>query len=107
MFFHKLAPKKTKNLRSNQKPNVSKTLSLAIMTRSRLKNEADKIQLSSDKKIIKKGNLATKLNKQFKKEYFKNIEDNTESKNFCNKCKPYFSNKWNSGDSKILLTENE
>ena len=38
MFFHKLAPKKTKNLRSNQKPNVSKTLSLAIMTRSRLEN---------------------------------------------------------------------
>ena len=105
--FHKLAPKKTKIFRSNQKPNVSKTLSLAIMTRSRLKNKADKIQLSSDKKIIKKVNLATKLNKQYKKEYFKNIEENTESKNFWNKCKPYFSNKWNSCDFKILLTENE
>ena len=51
--------------------------------------------------------MITELNKKFKKEYFDNIEDNTDSKNFWNKCKPYFSNKYNNSDSKILLIENE
>ena len=51
--------------------------------------------------------MITELNKQFKKEYFDNIEDNTDSKNFWNKCKPYFSNKYNNSDSKILLIETE
>ena len=106
--LNKHAPKKTKILRGNHKPHVSKTLRLAIMKRSRLKNKANKTQLPSDKQNYKKQrNLVTKLNKQFKKEYFDNIEANTDSRNFWNKCKPYFSNKYDTGDSKILLIENE
>ena len=78
------------------------------MKRSRLKSKANKTQLPTDKQNYKKQrNLATKLNKQFKKEYFDDIEDNTVSKKFWNKCKPYFSNKYGTGDSKILLIENE
>ena len=51
--------------------------------------------------------MVTKLNSNFKKEYLKNIEDNTDSKNLWNKCKPYFSNKYNNGDSNILQIENK
>ena len=102
------APKKTKILRVNHKPHVSKTLRLAIMKRSRLKNKANKTQLPSDKQNYKKQrNFFTKLNKQIKKKHFKKIEDNIGSKNVQNKCKPYFSNNYNNGDSKILLTEND
>ena len=61
------------------------------MKHSRLKNKANKTQLPSDKQNSKKQrNLTTKLNKHFKKEYFDDIEDNTDSKQFWNKCKPYF-----------------
>ena len=76
------APKKTKVLRVNHKPHVSKTLRLAIMKRSRLKNKANKTQLPSDKQNYKKQrNFFTKLNKQIKKKHFKKIEDNIGSKN--------------------------
>ena len=89
--LNKHAPKKTKILRGNDKPHVSKTLRLAIMKHSRLKNKANKTQLPSDKQNYKKQrNLTTKLNKHFKKEYFDDIEDKTDSKQFWNKCKPYF-----------------
>ena len=39
---------------------------------------------------------------KFRIKYFNNVKDETESRNFCNKCKPYFSNKFNNGDSKII-----
>ena len=96
--LNKHAPKKTKNLRGNHKPYAYKTLRVAIMKRSHLKNKTNKTQLPSDKQNYKKQcNLVTKLNKQFKKECFDNIEDNTDSKKFWNECKPYFSNKYNIG----------
>ena len=55
--LNKHAPKKTKIFRSNHKPQVSKTLRLAIMKRSRLKNKANKTQLPSDKQIIKNNEI--------------------------------------------------
>ena len=56
-------------------------------------------------------NLVTKLNKQKNISIISKITL-TDSKNFCDKCNnfatsAYFSNKYNSGDSKIFLTENE
>ena len=67
--FNKQAPKKTKFFWGNHKPHVFKTLRLAIMKRSRLKNKANKTQLPSDKQNYKKQrNLVTVLNKLFKKE---------------------------------------
>ena len=92
--------KSQKNLRGNHKPHVSKTLRLSII--KCLKNKA-----SDKQNYTKQRNLVPKLNKQIKKEYFDNIEDNTDSKNFWNKCKPYFSDKFNAGDYKILLIENK
>ena len=53
--LNKHAPKKTKILKGNHKPHVSnKTLRLAIMKRSRLKNKASKTQLPSDKQNYEK-----------------------------------------------------
>ena len=70
--------------------------------------------LPSDEQNCKKKNepnLVTKLNKQKNISIISKITL-TDSKNFCDKCNnfatsAYFSNKYNSGDSKILLTENE
>ena len=56
---------------------------------------------------IKPIKQVTKLNKHFKKQYFEIIKNNTDSKNIWNKCKPYFSNRYNNGDSTILPIENE
>ena len=44
---------------------------------------------------------------KFKKKYFNNVKNETESKSFCHKCKSYFSNKFSKGDSKILLIKIE
>ena len=52
--LNKHAPKKTKNFRGSHEPRVSKTLRLAIMKRSRLKNKTNKTQLPSDKQNFKK-----------------------------------------------------
>ena len=49
----KRAPKKTKKFRGNHKPHVFKSLRLAIMKHSRLKNKANKTQLPSDKQNYK------------------------------------------------------
>ena len=50
----------------NHKPRAFKTLRLAIMKRSRLKNNAKKAQLPSNEQNYKKQrNLVTKLNKLF------------------------------------------
>ena len=51
---NKHASKKTKILRVNHKPHFSKTLRLAIMKHSRLKNRGNKTQLSSDRQNYKK-----------------------------------------------------
>ena len=71
-----------------QTTHVSRTLRyLAIMKRSGLKSKANKSQLPSNKQNYKKQwNLVIKLNKQFKKQYFGNIEDNSDFK-FWNKYK--------------------
>ena len=62
--LNKHAPKKTKIFRGNHKPHVSKTLKLAIMKHSRLKNKAKKTQLHSNEQNDKKQqNFVTKLNK--------------------------------------------
>ena len=56
----------------NHKPHVSKTLRLAIMKCSRLKNKAISLSYPAFIKNYKKQqNLATKLKKQFEKRMFR------------------------------------
>ena len=67
---------------------------------SLLKNKASKSQLPADlSKYKKQCNLVVKLNKKHKKEFFENLNAATNSKPFCDKCKPYFSNKNANSDS--------
>ena len=47
-FLDKHSPKKTKDLRGNQKPHFNKSLRKQIMIRSYLKNKANKSENSSD-----------------------------------------------------------
>ena len=100
------APRKTKVLRGNQKPHVDKNLRKAIMKRSKLKNKANRTKLQDDiAKYKKQRNLVVKLNRDSKLRYFDNIEISQNSKPFWNERKPYFSNKYAHGDSKIILIE--
>ena len=60
MFLINMHLKREKNFRANYKPDLSKTLRLAIMKHSRLNNKANKSQLPSDKQNYKEQqNLVT------------------------------------------------
>ena len=106
--LNKHAPKKTKLFRGNQKPHVNKVLRSAIMKRSRLKNKANKTCKAADIFNYKKQcNLVVKINNECKREYFDKLSVKTTNKPFWKTCKPYFSNKYSHGDSKIILIEND
>ena len=88
-------------MRGNQKPHIDENLRKAIMKRSQLKNKANKTkQLEDITKYKEQRNLADKLNRESKTQYFDNIQTSKNSKPFWDKCKPYFSNKQARGDSK-------
>ena len=71
--------------------NFHKTLRNAIMKHSKLKNEINKTKSVDDLiKHNKQRNLVVKLKKNFKKEFFDNLEIKNNSKLFWDKCKPYF-----------------
>ena len=78
------------------------------MKRSQLNNKANKSQLLANlSKYKKQRNLILKLNKKYKKQYFENLNVPTNSKPFCDKCQPYFSNMHEKGDSNIMLIEKD
>ena len=73
------------------------------MKRSKLNNKANKTKSVDDLvKYKKQRNLIVKLNKNYKKKFFDNLEIKNNSKSFWDNCKPYFSNKHSKGDSDIL-----
>ena len=51
--------------------------------------------------------MVVRLNRESKTQYFDNIQTSKNSRPFWEKCKPYFSNKHDQGDSKIILIEKE
>ena len=55
----------------------------------------------------KQRNLVVSLNSQAKSEYFNKVSNTESSRAFRETSKPYFSNKHTSGDSKIMLIEND
>ena len=78
----------------------------AIMTRSRLKNKANKTKNHLDIRNYKKQQkIVVNLNKEAKLQYFKNY-DSANTKPFWENCKPYFSNKHSKADTDIMLSEN-
>ena len=79
----KHAPLKTKIIRGNNKPHMSKQLGKEIMKRSRLKNLANQTKNPEDIRAYKKQrNLVVTLNKQQKKIYFSSIHTDGNKTSF-------------------------
>ena len=98
--------KRKKLIRGNNKPHMNKMLRQAIMTRSRLKNKANKTKNHLDIRNYKKQrNIVVNLNKEAKLQYFNNYYS-TNTKPFWENCKPYFSNKHSKVDTDIILSKN-
>ena len=72
-------------------------------------NTANKSGKTDDKKRYKiQQNAETKLNKKFKKAYFKEkLPKGKDVKDFWDLCKSYFTNKGVCNDEKIILVEKE
>ena len=92
----KHAPLKTKTLRGNQAPFMTKTLSKAIMTRSRLRSRYNKWPSRENFLDFKRAkNYCNNLNKKSKKTYFEKMskQGSIGSKSFWNTVKPFLTNK--------------
>ena len=101
----KFAPYKKRILRGNNKPHVSKVLRKAIMKRSRLKNIYNRTRKAEDfQRYTKQRNYVTNLNKREKRQFFKNLGNDTDSsKKFWKLVNPFFSNKSGAKDTVPLL----
>ena len=79
----KYAPLKTKILRGNNSPHMSKDLRKAIMKRSRLKSLAIRTNKNDDWANYKvQRNLVVNLNKKAKKSLFENVGEVSGQKKF-------------------------
>ena len=90
------APLKTKILRGNNRPHVSKYLRKEIMKRSRLKNIATRSQNPDDWSNYRaQRNLVVNINRKAKKTLFDSVDIKSSqgSKAFWKTCKPFFTNK--------------
>ena len=107
--LNKHAPIKTKNVRANNAPFMNKTLSKAIMTRSRLKSKFYKNPSEINKCNYKQQrNFCVNLTRRVKKDYYSNIDINNinDNKKFWDTIKPCFSEN-NVTRKKITLIEND
>ena len=88
---------KKRIVRGNNKPHLTSLIRKEIMTRSRLKNKANKSGKEEDLKAYKKQrNLVLKLNRKAKRNFLKScISTNVKMKNksFWKLCKPFFTEK--------------
>ena len=79
------------------------------MTRSRLKNKANKSGKEEDLKAYKKQrNVFLKLNRKAKKNFLKSCistNDKMKNKNFWQLCKPFFTEKGSQYNQNITLIE--
>ena len=103
------APLKTKVVRANNKPHVTKELRKAIMVRTNLKKVANKSGSTEDMRKYKdQRNLVVKLNRRKKREYFESIQSKTieNDKQFWKSVKPLFPSVDTTRD-RILLIEGD
>ena len=103
------APMKEKMIRANNAPFMTKSLSKAIMTRSRLRNKFLKApSKESEDKFKKQRNFCVNLLKKVKKTYYNNLDMNIvlDNKKFWKTIKPLFSDK-NQLNNKIVLIEGD
>ena len=112
IFIHLLdlhAPMKTKYIRANNASFMNKTLSKAVMTRSRLRNKFLKYHSHVNEYNYKKHrNYCTSLFRKEKKKFYDNIDISliTDNKKFWQTVKPLFSEK-HFGKKKVILVEGE
>ena len=94
---------------ANNDPFIKKTLSKAIMTRSRLRNNFLKCPSNINEHNYKKQrNYCTSLFRKEKKKIYNNIDISliTDNKKFWQTVKPFFSEK-HFGKKKVILVEDE
>ena len=109
IVLNKQAPLKTKFLRHNNNPFMTKEFLKAIMKRSQLKNRCNKNQNYKNWYLYKKQrNFCVSLIKKTKRNYFKNvkIQDITDHKKFWKTIRSYFSDK-GYNQSKITIVEKD
>ena len=100
------APKKTKVLRANHKPYVSKEMRKAIMIRSRLQNKLFTYGTKECETAFKhQRNYCNRLCKREKKKFYNNLNLNeiTDNKKFWKTMKPFFGDKGGSKDQIVLV----
>ena len=108
-FLDHHAPLKTKILRANNAPYITKKLRKAIMKRSQLENIYSKTLTEKSLKPYKKQkNYVSRLYKKERKLFFDSLNSSVilDNQKFWKTVKPLFSNKGSYGN-KIQLVENE
>ena len=106
-LLNQYAPIKERYVRANNSPFMNKTLSKAIMNRSRLRNRFTKNPTPENKSNYNKyRNYCTGLFRKGKKLFYDNLDINliTDNKKFWKSVKPLFSEKHFS-NNKIILVE--
>ena len=107
--FNKHAPLKTKYVRANDGPFMTKNLRKAMMSRSNLRNKLNKNKtLEANLAYKRQRNLCTSLVKKAKREYYANLNPSviSDNKKFWRTSKPLFSDKVTTSKS-ITLVENQ
>ena len=106
----KAAPFKTKKIRGNNAPFMTKEMRKAIMTRSKLKNRWLKQRSKENKaRYNRQRNYCLSLLRQTKSRYFARLEENkiTDARKFWKTVKPFFSNKSTGNTGYTLIENNE
>ena len=108
-LLNRHAPLKIKFIRANNSPFMSKTLSKAVMTRTRLRNKFLKNPNNTNKtKYTKYRNYCTRLFKKEKKTFYGNLDPKLiiDNRKFWKTIKPLFSENYIS-NMKITLLEGD
>ena len=109
-IFDKYSPSKTKILRGNNAPFMSKTLSKEIMHRSRLKNKLNKNPTDENRNLYKKQrNFCVNLLKKEKKRFYNNLDLKVfdDNKKFWQAVKPLFSGKQKILEKNIIILDGD
>ena len=104
------APQKKKYVRGNNTPFMNKTLSQAIMQRTKLRNKFLKDPTEHNKiSCTKQRNWCVSLLRKEKKEYFANLneKDIIDNKKFWQTVKPFLSEKLKSREKTTLVEKEE
>ena len=109
MIIDRHAPLKTKIIRGNQEPHMSKALSKAIMTRSRIKNKYNRWKSRENFLLLKSAKHACKkISAEEKISLFNKATENgiMTNKAFWKITKPFLTNKGSTVNNNIQLVEN-